>query len=65
MVLKPHRMLGRILLEEGTWPAGWPGFFRIPIDHVLITEDVAVAGFDVLPPAGSDHRALRVALLLP
>lgn len=38
-----------------TWPRG-VFFLRIPIDHVLATRDLLVAGFRVLPAGGSDHN---------
>ncbi|MFT5680855.1 MAG: hypothetical protein ACI8RZ_001761 [Myxococcota bacterium] len=53
---------GRGLL--GTWLASWPAGLRISIDHVLISEDIVVSEFAVLPLSGSDHRALRVDLSL-
>lgn len=45
-----------------TWPAGRRFPPEITIDHVLVSEDVAVLGFDVRPVAGSDHRAVIAEL---
>lgn len=48
----------------GTWPAGAPDWMRIPLDHVLHGEGVMVSGLEVLPPNGSDHRALLAEVSL-
>ncbi|MBA3525005.1 MAG: endonuclease/exonuclease/phosphatase family protein [Geodermatophilaceae bacterium] len=47
-----------------TWYAGRlvPG---LTIDHVLVPRGVAVAGYDVRPVSGSDHRFVTVALRFP
>jgi len=45
-----------------TWPSGallWAG---ITIDHVLITEDWRLSGYEVGPDIGSDHRPVIVTL---
>jgi endonuclease/exonuclease/phosphatase (EEP) superfamily protein YafD len=44
-----------------TWPDRfWP--LRIPIDHVLVSQDVAVLNHDVGPSTGSDHLPIVVEL---
>jgi endonuclease/exonuclease/phosphatase family metal-dependent hydrolase len=45
-----------------TWPSWRP---HSQIDHVLVRGEIEVEEGHVLPPFGSDHRALRVRLLLP
>jgi endonuclease/exonuclease/phosphatase (EEP) superfamily protein YafD len=37
----------------------------IPIDHVLISDDVKVDHREVGPDIGSDHRPVRVELMIP
>jgi endonuclease/exonuclease/phosphatase family metal-dependent hydrolase len=44
-----------------TFPAHWP---LLQLDHVLTDRRVAFRGGEVLPPSGSDHRAIRVRLRL-
>ena len=48
-----------------SWPAALPGFLRIPIDHVLVSDDVSVTGCRLGAPTGSDHLPLIVDLVLP
>ncbi|MEM6855624.1 MAG: endonuclease/exonuclease/phosphatase family protein [Planctomycetota bacterium] len=50
---------------QGTWPSGlgWTGM--IPIDHVLVSPDIAVEDRRVGPMLGSDHRPVVVDLRLP
>lgn len=45
--------------------ASWPsrlGFFGIPIDHVLVSKEIAVSGFKIGSTVGSDHLPLIVEL---
>jgi endonuclease/exonuclease/phosphatase family metal-dependent hydrolase len=44
-----------------TWPARWP---IVQPDHVLVRGRLAVSVGEVLPPSGSDHRAVRARLHL-
>jgi endonuclease/exonuclease/phosphatase (EEP) superfamily protein YafD len=50
---------------QGSWPAGLPGFLRIPIDHVLVTDGIGVPERALLSVPGSDHLAVFAELLLP
>lgn len=49
----------------GTFPATLPPWCGIQIDHVLVPAGARTAGFEILPVAGSDHRAVLVAISLP
>jgi endonuclease/exonuclease/phosphatase family metal-dependent hydrolase len=51
----------RPAVKGGTFPAGRP---LLQLDHVLAGAGVAFHGGEVLPPSGSDHRAIRVRLRL-
>jgi endonuclease/exonuclease/phosphatase family metal-dependent hydrolase len=42
-----------------TWPADLP---VAQIDHMLVSRDIKAASAAVLPPSGSDHRAIRAVL---
>ncbi|HTW97551.1 MAG TPA: endonuclease/exonuclease/phosphatase family protein [Acidimicrobiales bacterium] len=44
-----------------TWPAAMP---HSQIDHLLVTGGVEASGGEVLPPLGSDHRAIRATVRL-
>jgi len=49
----------------GTFPAGVPTWCGIQIDHVLVPEEARTTRFEVLPIAGSDHRAVLAGISLP
>lgn len=53
----PHRAVG----WKSTWPA-WGGPFGLPIDHVLVSTDIALHGYDVGDGAGSDHKSLTATI---
>lgn len=53
---------GRTL--TGSWPAALP-FFRIPIDHCLVSETVRVADRRLGPKIGGDHLPLLIDLVIP
>jgi endonuclease/exonuclease/phosphatase (EEP) superfamily protein YafD len=48
---------------QASWPAFLPAVLRIPIDHVLVTPDLAAAERRVGPAVGSDHLPVWVALV--
>ncbi|MEZ5670169.1 MAG: endonuclease/exonuclease/phosphatase family protein [Alphaproteobacteria bacterium] len=43
-----------------TWPV-WLGALGLPIDHILVSPDLAVTA-ETLPPAGSDHLPIRAVV---
>ncbi len=45
-----------------TWPFYLPALLRIPLDHILVSEDFFVIQRDVFSLPGSDHRPLSVVL---
>lgn len=47
-----------------TWPSMLPAFFRIPIDHILVSEHIAAGDLEVGPDLGSDHFPVCVSLAL-
>ncbi|MCK5506851.1 MAG: endonuclease/exonuclease/phosphatase family protein [Thermodesulfovibrionia bacterium] len=49
---------------QASWPAMWPAFMRIPIDHVLISKEIKVIERCVLEDIGSDHLPVFVRLQL-
>ncbi|HEY2225840.1 endonuclease/exonuclease/phosphatase family protein [Actinomycetospora sp.] len=42
----------------GTWPSWLPGFLGAQIDHVLTADGPHPIAFEVVPAAGTDHRAV-------
>ncbi|MBN9693549.1 MAG: endonuclease/exonuclease/phosphatase family protein [Verrucomicrobia bacterium] len=50
-----------------TWPAGGVGtvLLRIPLDHCLVSPDLAVLARQVGPDIGSDHFPLQTDLAIP
>ena len=47
---------------QTSWPSFLPAILRIPIDHVLVTPDLAAAEREVGPEVGSDHLPVWVEL---
>ncbi len=45
-----------------TWPFYVPAFMRIPLDHILVSQEISVIQRDVLSLPGSDHRAVSVII---
>lgn len=43
-----------------SWPVHWPAMLRIPIDHVLASEEWSDYETELGPDIGSDHLPLRV-----
>jgi endonuclease/exonuclease/phosphatase (EEP) superfamily protein YafD len=39
--------------------------FGLPIDHILLSRDVALRRLEAVPIAGSDHMARRAELIVP
>jgi hypothetical protein len=46
----------------GTHPAHLPTLLRLPLDHVLVSQELRVAELRVLPAAGGDHLPLAVVI---
>ncbi len=53
-----------VLGAQGSWPASAPRRFSLPIDHVWVTEEIQLVAAESGPDFGSDHRPVRVDLLL-
>ncbi len=49
---------------HGTWPLPY-SVLSIPLDHVLVSEDVAVLQRQVGPEIGSDHRPVTLDVAIP
>lgn len=49
-------------LSGGTWPTFLPALFRIPIDHLFISEKISIIKRDVGPDLGSDHLPVLTTL---
>ncbi len=43
--------------EQATWPS-FAGLALIPLDHILVTQQLAVRGSDLFQISGSDHRGV-------
>jgi len=50
---------------QPTWPSSLPSWLRVPIDHVLVSDGVAVVTTEVGPVFGSDHLPVFAELRLP
>ncbi len=53
----PHRSVG--------WHSTWPAFdtpFGFPIDHVFVSNELIVTGYETGDGAGSDHRSLTAQI---
>jgi endonuclease/exonuclease/phosphatase (EEP) superfamily protein YafD len=50
---------------QGTWPALLPGWFRVPIDQVLVSAGIGVRDRRLGGDIGSDHLPVCVDLDLP
>ncbi len=48
-----------------TWRPLRLRFPRLALDHVLVDPRIGVASVDLVPVAGSDHRAVVAELVLP
>ena len=46
-----------------TWPASRP-VMRIPLDHILVTDNLVVTDFRVGPSIGSDHLPVQATIAL-
>ena len=56
-----HQLLEESSLKEsrasfpGTWPTWLPTFLRLPIDHILVSNQINVHQSKILPQTNSDH----------
>jgi endonuclease/exonuclease/phosphatase (EEP) superfamily protein YafD len=51
--------------QQGSAQATWPSFgglALIPLDHILVTKQLAVTGFDHFTISGSDHRGVAATI---
>ncbi len=53
------------VFTQGTWPAGAPSLFALPIDRVYVSEGVGVRDARVGPRVYSDHRPVVYELEVP
>jgi endonuclease/exonuclease/phosphatase (EEP) superfamily protein YafD len=53
-----HAFPAAVGARPGTWPTWLPGPMRIPIDHVLLSPDLALRELRTGPNFGSDHLGL-------
>ncbi|MGE3352414.1 MAG: endonuclease/exonuclease/phosphatase family protein [Planctomycetota bacterium] len=51
--------------HQGSWPVALPALLRLPIDHVLCSDGIAVRQRELGPDFGSDHLPVFAELLLP
>jgi endonuclease/exonuclease/phosphatase (EEP) superfamily protein YafD len=49
---------------HGTWPSDFPAIFRIPIDHLLVTENIGILDKLIGPDLGSDHLPIVTNLVI-
>lgn len=45
-----------------SWPTMWPAFFRIPVDHVLVSPEIHIIERKVLENINSDHLPVLVKI---
>ncbi len=49
---------------QGTWPSFIPFFLRIPLDHLLVSDNIHIIKQEVGPPVGSDHLPILTKINL-
>jgi endonuclease/exonuclease/phosphatase (EEP) superfamily protein YafD len=59
-----ERTKPRTAVTGGTYPAWLPGPFRLAIDDVFVQSVFGVSGWKTMGPAGSDHMAVCVDIVL-
>ncbi len=47
--------------DQATWPSLW-GVALIPLDHILVSRELAVTGLDLFTISGSDHRGISATI---
>ena len=55
----PHRLVG----WHSSWPT-WGAPFGMPIDHVFVSNEIALHGYETGDGAGSDHRSVVATISL-
>lgn len=50
--------------NSASWPTFFPSFFRIPIDHALLTDGITIAERAFAADTGSDHKAFFVQIVI-